>query len=346
MRESKYAGLTQFLSEYPEDKCTLSFDEIENIIGGKLPNSVFTHSPEWWSNGNQNYALHWLRAGFIVTQYNMSQHFAVFTKNKSLADDYISRCVKDPCKCKLHLQAVRQISNTPTVSCSDLLAASENYFDEIRKDEHARYLSWEHCYSFFQKNRHSPSAEQVDLLCLHLAWYLASWGMLRGGAFLLWKDYFVHTPVVKLLTSEEYSDLYELSPLALTNYTVIRKICKLAGEITELYKAETSKDETGERTASDTLVTKIILGTMGCTPAYDRYFKQGLSKSGVAQQRFGEASLTQLAEYYYDNLDELEKYRTKTSLGRVEYPPMKLIDMCFWQLGYDHEIKTKAESSI
>ena len=43
MRESKYAGLTQLLSEYPEDKCTLSFDEIENIIGGKLPNSVFTH---------------------------------------------------------------------------------------------------------------------------------------------------------------------------------------------------------------------------------------------------------------------------------------------------------------
>lgn len=36
-----------------------------------------------------------------------------------------------------------------------------------------------------------------DYLSLQLAYYLASWGMLRGSSFLLWKDYKIHIPMVK-----------------------------------------------------------------------------------------------------------------------------------------------------
>ena len=92
-----------------------------------------------------------------------------------------------------------------------------------------------------------------------------------------------------------------------------------------------------------TFVTKVILGTMGCTPAYDINFKRGLPACGVAQQRFGERSLTQLEKYYCNNLDELEKFRMKISRDRVAYTPMKILDMCFWQFGYDAD-KTPLET--
>ena len=340
MGTSKYGALTSYLQDFPGEKCTLSFKEIENIIGSKLPASVFDHAPEWWSNGNQNYALHWLRADFIVTQYDSRREYAVFTRNKDLAEDYISRCNKQTSQRGYRYKAPSCRVCTPMTSCEDLIAASERYFDEIRKDEHARYLSWEHCYGFFQKNRLNPSDEQLDLLCLHLAWYLASWGMLRGGSFLLWKDYLFHMPVVKLLTSKANADLFSLSPTDLSDYRVVQKIGRLANEITELYRTETSNDDSGERLASDTLVTKILLGTVGCTPAYDRYFKDGIKRCGVAQQRFGETSLWQLGKFYCDNLSEFEKYRLKISQGRIEYPPMKIIDMCFWQMGFDADKKS------
>ena len=165
---------------------------------------------------------------------------------------------------------------------------------EISADEHARYLSWEHCHSYFINNYIDPDDEQIDLMCLHLAWYLASWGMLRGGSFLLQKDYRVHFPVVKLLVSKEYHELYDCPIEKLAEPMVCAKIMELSERIVNLYKGLTIDLGNGEgKSASDTLVTKILLGTIGCTPAYDRYFKSGLALSNVAQQRYGQKSMMQ-----------------------------------------------------
>ena len=35
-------------------------------------------------------------------------------------------------------------------------------------------------------------------------------------------------------------------------------------------------------TVTDTLVTKILMGTLGCTPAYDRFLKAGLEEKGFS----------------------------------------------------------------
>jgi hypothetical protein len=93
------------------------------------------------------------------------------------------------------------------------------------------------------------------------------------------------------------------------------------------------------KNASDTLITKILLGTIGCTPAYDRYFKSGLALTNVAQQRYGEKSMYQLIEYYMEHHEELEAYRTLVSQNRISYTPTKILDMCFWQIGFDHDTK-------
>lgn len=339
MRVSKYQPWTDYLLNYPDELCRMTFSEIEMLIGDKLPDSAKTYASVFWNNSNGHYAKHWLKSGRIVIEYDSVLEYAVFKKDCT-AEGYLS---------KTNQPAVKQMTNacdaaaakrtTPALSCDDLIEASQRYMQEISADEHARYLSWEHCHSYFINNYIDPDDEQIDLMCLHLAWYLASWGMLRGGSFLLQKDYRVHFPVVKLLVSKEYHELYDCPIEKLAEPMVCAKIMELSERIVNLYKGLTIDLGNGEgKSASDTLVTKILLGTIGCTPAYDRYFKSGLALSNVAQQRYGQKSMMQLVQYYMDHYDQLELFRAGISRSRVAYTPMKILDMCFWQIGFDHDV--------
>lgn len=336
MRISKYQPLTEYLLQCGQTSIQLTFSQIEEIIGVELPHSAYVHSV-WWVNSNQTTCVHWLKAGYVITQYSLEKQYAAFRRNEEEASYYLSKmsAQSNNQSIKTHIECQNtHMSREPIITCEDLIAASQKYTNEIRQDAHARYLSWEHCYSYFQSHRQNPSEEELDFMCLHLAWYLASWGMLRGGAFLLWKDYKVHLPVVKLLLSEEYSELNHCTPECLCKESTVEKILNLSNHIVSIYWDIT--EETGEgKKASETLVTKILLGTLGCTPAYDRYFKSGLSLSGVAHQSFGRRSLLELACYYIQHKAEMENFRKKISENRVEYTPMKVIDMCFWQVGFD-----------
>lgn len=66
---SKYEPLEIFLQESRQEKVDLSFRQVEQIIGGRLPKSAYTHRA-WWSNqkdlSNRPQARAWRSAGFIV----------------------------------------------------------------------------------------------------------------------------------------------------------------------------------------------------------------------------------------------------------------------------------------
>ena len=62
--------------------------------------------------------------------------------------------------------------------------------------------------------------------------------------------------------------------------------------ITEAYVAS------GAGIPTDTLLTKIMLGTVGCVPAYDRYFKKALADTGAAPQVFSAKSIRTLGNLY------------------------------------------------
>ena len=68
-------------------------------------------------------------------------------------------------------------------------------------------MSWQHCYNAFILNRSNVDDNTFDYLALHLAFYLASWGMYRGSSFLLQKDYKVHIPIVKIIMEKQYNPL-------------------------------------------------------------------------------------------------------------------------------------------
>jgi hypothetical protein len=48
---------------------------------------------------------------------------------------------------------------------------------------------------------------------------------------------------------------------------------------------------------SDTLVTKIMLGMFGNTPAFDTYFKKGMKKEEINVNTFNEKSLEKVRKF-------------------------------------------------
>ena len=56
---------------------------------------------------------------------------------------------------------------------------------------------------------------------------------------------------------------------------------------------------------------------------------------------FNRNSVYCVAKGYCDNLDEFEKVRHELNKCGIEYPPMKLMDMCFWQDAYIDDLKQR-----
>lgn len=173
---------------------------------------------------------------------------------------------------------------------------------------------------------------------LHLAFYLASWGMYRGSSFLLWKDYKIHTPIVQLLLQKKYSSLWNLNVNKLqNNCSEIQKVFTLSDAIKEKYKkiANRVNDKNKSINPTDTLITKILLGTICCTPAYDRYFIDGARHLRKPFSSFKKRSYCNLLTFCSESLEKLtEAQKVIKKQSRIQYPIMKLIDMYFWNVGY------------
>lgn len=213
----------------------------------------------------------------------------------------------------------------------------KEFIRRTNEDEHGRYLSWIHCFNVFKENRFSANMQTYDYLALHLAFYLASWGMYRGSSFLLQKDYKIHVPVVKMLLERKYHCLYAITPDELIKEKNLDLLMELSHRIKSYYENETPSFTSRKNNATDTLITKILMGTLGFVPAYDRYYRNAVKKYHVSTGYFNSNSIKQLCQFYIKYFDEFETCRKEISTIHIEYPPMKLMDMCFWQIGLNEE---------
>lgn len=72
---AKYTPIYEYLSGLPQSKneLTLSFGQIERIIGDRLPKSAHEYRP-WWGNeqsGSHVQAKSWMNAGWKVDEVNL-----------------------------------------------------------------------------------------------------------------------------------------------------------------------------------------------------------------------------------------------------------------------------------
>ena len=220
----------------------------------------------------------------------------------------------------------------------ELISAAQTFYDDARANENGRSRSWEHCYRVFRDARTDPSPD-YDYLSLHLAFYLASWGMYRGSCFIFQKDYKVHTPIVKEILKPEYDCLFGLACTDLRNDDIRAQLKKLYDDIAEHFDPIREKVAGREVTTpvSPVLITKILMGTLGCVPAYDRFFQDGVATYKVTTQEYSRNSLLKLVDFYEEHIDRLEEARRGMQCDGLIYPQMKLLDMGFWQIGFERD---------
>jgi len=163
--------------------------------------------------------------------------------------------------------------------------------------------------------------------------------MYRGSCFLLQKDYKVLSPVVEKVLKPEYDCLFGLACTDVRNGDVWKQLKNLSDDIG--YHFWPIRNEVAGREVaspvSPVLITKILMGTLGCVPAYDRFFEEGARHLGLEKKSYNEDSLLELADIYEAHNDRLEDARRGMRTDDLIYPQMKLLDMGFWQVGFEKD---------
>ena len=196
--------------------------------------------------------------------------------------------------------------------CNKFISALSEFYKNSRTDENGRFRSWEHCYKNFYKAR-SEKNPDVDYLSLHLSFYLASWGMYRGSSFLLEKDYRVHIPAINKILCPKYDVLLGANYKVLLDEDNQALLWELSEELEEYYKGIRSqvKGVNIKNPVSKTLITKILMGTLGCVPAYDRYYVQAVKQYGISVGGYNKESVKDVAKYYEESHNILNKLKEK-----------------------------------
>lgn len=187
-----------------------------------------------------------------------------------------------------------------------------------------RYASFDYCYNHFQTFREKGEIEKIadkdnmQTSCLHLSFYLASWGMLRGSSFMLEKSIKYYEPLISNIAKFDK----RIWDIDVDNY--IEENIELLLKCRDMiYKSLGN----GSR-LTDTLTTKIMLGVFSNVPAYDDFFRKGFKVHS-----FGKKSLRMMAKFYEENKKIIDKYKIHTfdfSTGKEthrKYNKAKIIDM-------------------
>ncbi|WP_425426665.1 DUF7662 domain-containing protein [Acuticoccus yangtzensis] len=82
---SKYVSIQHYLEKRPQDRVPMTFDEIEEVLGFRLPASAHRHRA-WWSNNSSNSVMTdcWMKAGFKTSDVDMEKRKLVFRRSKPL----------------------------------------------------------------------------------------------------------------------------------------------------------------------------------------------------------------------------------------------------------------------
>ncbi|MFN8092195.1 MAG: hypothetical protein U0599_08255 [Vicinamibacteria bacterium] len=197
-----------------------------------------------------------------------------------------------------------------------------------KREPRARYTSFDYCFNYFQSHREAEKllellrGDALQLSCLHLGFYLASWGMLRGSSELLQRSVRNFIPLVEVIANAPPA-VWETDAHLYAD-----------GSCPAIFETARQIRDALPDGASDILVTKVMLGTFGCVPAFDTYFKRGFGVS-----TFGSRALRKVGEFYTANAEVIDRNRVHTlefdsgAPSPRRYTRAKVIDMIFFVAG-------------
>ena len=192
----------------------------------------------------------------------------------------------------------------------------------------ARHRSFDYCFDHFQTARRAGEPRQLgsesnlELSCLHLGFYLASWGMYRGSGELLKQSLSALVPVVEII-AEAPVEMWDIDAGKYDGDS-IEMLLDFAKKLRAAFPGR----------ASDTLVTKTILGTLGAVPAFDQYFRRGFGVSTLNRK-----SLVAIDQFAKNHAGAIERARMRTirfqtgTESEHQYTAAKVLDMAFFVEG-------------
>lgn len=188
-----------------------------------------------------------------------------------------------------------------------------------------RYASFDYCFNYFQSFRDSNNQrslgniENLQTSCLQLAFYLASWGMLRGSTFLLERSSKFFEPLIKTIANWN-PRIWEIDVDDYDDSDARQLLLQCKDVLIHALKTD--------RSPTDTLITKIMLGVYGNVPAFDANFSRGFKL-----RQLNDKSLENIFTFYKHNRLAIDSYNIPTidfltgqSTKRV-YSKAKIIDM-------------------
>jgi hypothetical protein len=218
----------------------------------------------------------------------------------------------------------------------DIAANVAKYFGDRSPVERA--ASFDYCFNYFQGFRARDeiaalaSPANVESSCLHLGYYLASWGMLRGSSVLHTKSYRFFVPVIQAIAQEPEA----VWGIDVDKYTEanIAELLELSRRISAAMAAKSAKGDP-VTAPTETLVTKVLLGIFGSVPAFDTFFKLGFRTVTDKAVKTDRSTFGAIREFYTANLAAIDQQRARTldfASGRptpLRYTRAKVIDMVF-----------------
>lgn len=200
-----------------------------------------------------------------------------------------------------------------------------------------RERSWDFCFNYFQEN--STPTQDMELSCLQLGYYIASWGMLRGSTYLFRETNARHYQSTIEVIERYNPEMRELNDRPLFD--------PKAQELTLAAYADLRRAILPKGGTALTLVTKVMMGVWGTVPSFDKYFIMGFRSLGEGREKaafntLGIRSLSLLEEFYGQNKMEIEglarAYKTldftSGKLTERRFTCAKIVDMYGFSLGY------------
>jgi hypothetical protein len=157
--------------------------------------------------------------------------------------------------------------------------------------------------------------------------------MYRGSSFLLRRTFTAHEEVVERLASPDFAPLWhDETGTSVSNPALVKLILSAVAAVKEAYVPFGK--------ATDTLATKVLLGTVACLPACDRFFKDGFKARGYSYSKVNRQFVERMLAFCSDCRDTLRTEQTRIQDGSgLHYPLMKLADMYFWEIGYEMDAR-------
>lgn len=224
--------------------------------------------------------------------------------------------------------------------------------------------SWDDCYLFFQEKLPqyiaSPAKNKdfPDEATLHLAFYLASFGMFRGSLpYLQYSKNIFRAPLLDTF------DLLKSNGGAFCSLSAKNVDPKLLFELQACFKASLKASlrtagYAGKSQPSELLLEKVFLGIFACVPALDRFATKGLKTLKEIDNSIKEiqtlhspfASLESLHNWisFASKISEFKAFQDlePVFLEGQPYPVIRKVDLILWSVGKYEYSKLKNKQKV